>query len=425
MTTPSARSLTRLARLATLPVAAFALLATALPAAAEDHGSEIRVGKASVSDKVPETDFEMPFPCGQAWTGTTRASHSPSARSVDWNRTDDYGAPVVAAAPGVVTVAATVDKGGYGKWVLIDHGNDESTIYGHLSAVIVKVGQRVDQGTQIGNVGSTGNSTGPHLHFEERDSGSDMWPYFHQKKYAFGTELASQNCVDVPLAANMNGGPEAETVVYTRGSTATFTIPRPKKKPRVVRLGVGTDDPLLGDWDGDGFANVGIRSADTSTFTLKTADGFETVVFGTKADRPISGDWDGDGTWDVGLHRPATGAFLLRFADGTIRRVRLGTATDLPVTGDWNGDGVTDLGVFDQSTATFTLRVVDADGLAWFAPVEFGAPGDLPVVGDWDGNGKTDLGTWDPATAKLSQRLAKAPTAARATTQQLVVGHPR
>src|SRR4051794_39096517 len=70
----------------------------------------------------PEAVYEMPFPCGQTWTGTTRANHSPSPRSVDWNRTDDIDDPVVAAAPGVVEVAES-GSSGYGRWVKIDHGN--------------------------------------------------------------------------------------------------------------------------------------------------------------------------------------------------------------------------------------------------------------------------------------------------------------
>ena len=55
----------------------------------------------------PLTAYEMPFPCGEVWTGTTRSSHSPSVRSIDFNRTDDFSDPVVAAAAGVVTTAVT------------------------------------------------------------------------------------------------------------------------------------------------------------------------------------------------------------------------------------------------------------------------------------------------------------------------------
>lgn len=431
MTAPAPRMTGRRALAVVVPVALATLLATAVPSLAEPGSKAAdtepdRKGKASSSSKTPETAFEMPFPCGEAWTGTTRASHSPSPNAVDWNRTDDDGRPVVAAAPGVVTTANTVDHGSYGKWVVIDHGNNESSLYGHLSQVRVKVGQRVDQGQLIGNVGSTGNSTGPHLHFEERDGSSDMWPWFHGSKFVFGTTQASANCVDVPLAGDIFGGAEAEPVIFTRTSTATFTVKRLKKKPRTFTFGSGTDDPVLGDWDGDGHANLGIRTPATSTFTLRDADGStSTIVFGRKVDKPIAGDWDGDGSWEVGVFRPRTATFIMRAADGTTSRVSFGTPDDLAVTGDWNGDGETDLGVYDQATATYTLRLVDSDGLEWFATVPFGEIGNLPVVADWDGNGKTDLGAWDPATAVLSERHAKAPTSAKATVSQVKVGHPR
>jgi murein DD-endopeptidase MepM/ murein hydrolase activator NlpD len=74
------------------------------------------------------------------------------------------GAPVAAAAAGRVTHAGA--EGTYGYTVVIDHGNGYVTRYAHLSAWQVTVGQRVNQGQRIGSVGSTGYSTGPHLHFE-------------------------------------------------------------------------------------------------------------------------------------------------------------------------------------------------------------------------------------------------------------------
>ena len=75
-----------------------------------------------------------------------------------------HGTPVVAAGAGVVVRAGMAD--GYGNAVLIDHGNGYLTHYGHLSVIGVREGQRVSAGQPIGNEGSTGHSTGPHLHFE-------------------------------------------------------------------------------------------------------------------------------------------------------------------------------------------------------------------------------------------------------------------
>lgn len=77
-----------------------------------------------------------------------------------------YGSPVVASKAGVVVIASWY--GGYGNLVVIDHGNGVTTWYGHNSSFAVSVGQTVQQGQVIAMAGSTGNSTGPHVHFEIR-----------------------------------------------------------------------------------------------------------------------------------------------------------------------------------------------------------------------------------------------------------------
>jgi murein DD-endopeptidase MepM/ murein hydrolase activator NlpD len=87
------------------------------------------------------------------------------------------GAPVWAADAGVVTVAGW-NNGGYGNVVMIDHGNGYLTVYGHLSQVNVVTCQGVSAGTVIGSAGSTGNSTGAHLHFEVRLNGGYVSPWY-------------------------------------------------------------------------------------------------------------------------------------------------------------------------------------------------------------------------------------------------------
>ncbi len=81
-----------------------------------------------------------------------------------------FGAPVIAAADGIVTMAGRY--GGYGNCVMINHGNGISTLYGHGQAILTEVGKQVKKGDLIMEVGSTGISTGPHLHFEVRINGS-------------------------------------------------------------------------------------------------------------------------------------------------------------------------------------------------------------------------------------------------------------
>jgi murein DD-endopeptidase MepM/ murein hydrolase activator NlpD len=84
------------------------------------------------------------------------------------------GTPIKAAGDGVVVMAGW--NGGYGNFTLIDHGGGLATGYGHQSRIGVRVGQHVSTGEVIGNVGSTGASTGPHLHWEVRVNGSPVDP---------------------------------------------------------------------------------------------------------------------------------------------------------------------------------------------------------------------------------------------------------
>jgi murein DD-endopeptidase MepM/ murein hydrolase activator NlpD len=84
------------------------------------------------------------------------------------------GTPVVASATGTVIHSGWL--GGYGNLVVIDHGNGLSTAYAHNSALAVVVGQQVAQGEVISYAGTTGNSSGPHVHFEVRVNGTAVDP---------------------------------------------------------------------------------------------------------------------------------------------------------------------------------------------------------------------------------------------------------
>ena len=84
------------------------------------------------------------------------------------------GTPIHAAGDGLVAFAGV--ESGYGNYTCINHGNGIATCYGHQSVLMVKVGDQVKQGQVIGLVGSTGYSTGPHLHFEIRSQGSYLDP---------------------------------------------------------------------------------------------------------------------------------------------------------------------------------------------------------------------------------------------------------
>ena len=85
-----------------------------------------------------------------------------------------YGANILAAADGTVTLAET--NGGYGKCIIINHGSGLTSLYGHNSSLLVSKGDKVTKGQIIAKAGSTGVSTGPHLHFEVRVNGSTTDP---------------------------------------------------------------------------------------------------------------------------------------------------------------------------------------------------------------------------------------------------------
>jgi murein DD-endopeptidase MepM/ murein hydrolase activator NlpD len=86
----------------------------------------------------------------------------------------DFGTPVTATADGLVIWAAP--HAGYGNAVVLYHSNGITSRYGHLSRISVEPGQRVRRGDQIGNVGSTGRSTGPHVHYEIRENDQPLDP---------------------------------------------------------------------------------------------------------------------------------------------------------------------------------------------------------------------------------------------------------
>jgi murein DD-endopeptidase MepM/ murein hydrolase activator NlpD len=86
-----------------------------------------------------------------------------------------YGTPIYATADGTV-LRAGWNSGGYGNLVEVDHGRGITTRYGHMSAILVSAGQRITRGQQIGRMGSTGRSTGNHLHYEVRIDGRAVNP---------------------------------------------------------------------------------------------------------------------------------------------------------------------------------------------------------------------------------------------------------
>ncbi len=116
--------------------------------------------------------FIWPLPYTQNITSGYGGRWGRMHSGIDISAGGVYGQDIVASDGGTVEWAG-YDSSGYGNYVIIDHNNGYKTLYGHCSALYVSAGQSVSQGQAIAAVGSTGDSTGPHLHFEVRTSSGD------------------------------------------------------------------------------------------------------------------------------------------------------------------------------------------------------------------------------------------------------------
>jgi murein DD-endopeptidase MepM/ murein hydrolase activator NlpD len=146
----------------------------ALQVASQALAARIR---AAQSQSTPGTD-QTPSSAGLIWPVQGPVTSPFGWR---WGRMHEgidigvpYGTPIHAAASGTIIYCGW--ESGYGNLTVIDHGNSLATAYGHQSSIAVSCGQQVTQGQVIGYVGSTGHSTGPHLHFEVRVNGAPVDP---------------------------------------------------------------------------------------------------------------------------------------------------------------------------------------------------------------------------------------------------------
>ncbi|GGU51609.1 M23 family metallopeptidase [Lentzea flava] len=177
-------------------------------------GLAISLGALVVTGQAAEAapGFQMPFPCGQVWSGQTRGPgddhpHNPY-EAIDFNRADDEGDWVVASAAGKVSRVENRGNESYGRWIEINHGGGWATRYAHLSSQNVSVGQQVSIGQKIGKVGNTGGSTGAHLHFEQLQNGDPKRVVMNgQTALYYGTKNYKSN--------NCGGGGGGSTNPYT------------------------------------------------------------------------------------------------------------------------------------------------------------------------------------------------------------------
>jgi murein DD-endopeptidase MepM/ murein hydrolase activator NlpD len=125
-------------------------------------------GNSSTASASSSGSFIWPMPYTHTLSSTFGERWGRLHGGIDISDSGIYGQEIIAADSGTVTFAGGDPSTGYGYYVMIDHGNGYTTLYGHCSSLAVSAGQTVAQGQTVGYVGSTGNSTGPHLHFEIR-----------------------------------------------------------------------------------------------------------------------------------------------------------------------------------------------------------------------------------------------------------------
>lgn len=146
--------------------------------------------------------FEWPLPGDFSITSPFGYRTDPITGESSFHDGVDIAAPegtaILAAADGVVVTANRTDSwgGSYGYYVKIRHDETYENLYAHCSEVLVKAGQEVEQGDVVALVGSTGNSTGDHLHFEVREGGSKVDPMGFFTRFAETTALLSQISID-------------------------------------------------------------------------------------------------------------------------------------------------------------------------------------------------------------------------------------
>ena len=136
-------------------------------------------GKVSTSRNLSSKKIDLGISLSRPISGTISSRFGSNSRVRSGTHTGldiaaPTGTPIGAAASGTVTFAGR--KGSYGNLIIVDHGNGVETWYGHCSKLYAKVGDSVNAGDVIAAVGSTGNSTGPHLHFEIRIDGNCVNP---------------------------------------------------------------------------------------------------------------------------------------------------------------------------------------------------------------------------------------------------------
>jgi murein DD-endopeptidase MepM/ murein hydrolase activator NlpD len=170
------------------------------------------------------------LPSGKMNSGY-RTSRRPDHMGTDYAMPE--GTPISVIQPGKITRAGWFD--GYGYGVQVNHPGGVNSFYGHLSSINVKIGQNIDPGTVIGKVGSTGRSTGPHLHFEvDADGKSKVDPTnYADKIFRFGGNVRAKPRADSPQKMDQQASAQALTQPTQQQSQSQIK-PQPQSSSETV-----------------------------------------------------------------------------------------------------------------------------------------------------------------------------------------------
>ena len=221
---------------------------------------------------------------------------------------------------------------------------------------------------------------------------------------------------DIATPADFDGDGTSDFAVWrdepTNPNRATFYIMRSATNTvQIEQFGRTGDNPrIVGDYDGDGRADVAVYregvSGGQSFFFYRpsTMAGVDFVPrqFGTAGDKAVAGDYDGDRRADVAVVRTLSGGqnqfIYLRSSDLGDRYVEWGLSGDVIVPGDYDADGRTDFCVVRTVGGQLLWYILEADGGGTgTAAVNWGLSGDVLTPGDYDGDGRADIAVWRPS----------------------------
>ncbi len=394
-----------------------------------NQGSTCRLGALRSGETVTFSIFGQ-VASGAVGTITNRVSvSSDTADPRQGNNRARVDTTVIQRAPSVTTTRATVGvvDQDTGLWYLVDpifglmsgdqevpSGSGDPFGFGGAQITANELDSRVCFDLELINF--QGNVTAAHIH--EGQSGTNGpvvldldWPNNGDS----GCLDADADLIDQILADLDAYYVNVHTDQFPAGAMRGQLGGGPKP---LFFFGDPTDNPFLGDWDGDGLDTVGVHRPSDGKVSLRNSNaaGIADVefFFGNPDDVPLIGDWDGDGDDTIGLYRPSNNrVFIFNQLGSNGERIQpdfsftFGNPGDSIFAGDFDGDGDDTIGL--RRGRRFFWRNSLSSGPFDNSGLRFGDFDDEPLFGDWDGDGVETPGLFRPETSTLFLRNLREP----------------